>query len=34
MPDSARDFEAFARTRDISGKVIVLESPGGSVTAA
>ena len=25
MPDTARDFEAFARTRDIAGKVIVLE---------
>ncbi|MBX9778041.1 MAG: hypothetical protein K2Y71_26975 [Xanthobacteraceae bacterium] len=33
VPDSARDFEAFARTRDISGKVVVLESPGGAVTA-
>ena len=29
--DTAREFEAFARTRDIAGKVIVLESPGGSV---
>jgi hypothetical protein len=33
VPDSARDFEAFARTRDLSGKVVVLESPGGAVTA-
>ena len=33
MPDTARDFEAFARTRDIAGKVIVLESPGGAVSA-
>jgi hypothetical protein len=33
VPDSARDFEAFARTRDISGKVVVLESPGGAVDA-
>jgi hypothetical protein len=33
MPDSAREFEAFARTRDIAGKVIVLESPGGAVQA-
>lgn len=33
MPDTAREFEAFARTRDIAGKVIVLESPGGAVQA-
>ena len=33
MPDTARDFEAFARTRDIAGKVMVLESPGGAATA-
>jgi len=32
-PDTAREFEAFARTHDIAGKVIVLESPGGSVQA-
>lgn len=32
-PDTAREFEAFARTRDIAGKVIVIESPGGSVDA-
>lgn len=32
-PDTAREFEAFARTRDIAGKVIVLESPGGAVDA-
>lgn len=33
MPDTAREFEAFARTRDIAGKVVVLESPGGAVPA-
>ena len=33
VPDTARDFEAFARTRDITGKVVVLESPGGAVPA-
>ena len=27
VPDTARDFEAFARTRDIAGKVVVLELP-------
>ena len=32
-PDTARDFEAFVRTRDIAGKVIVIELPGGAVTA-
>jgi len=32
MPDTGRDFEAFARTRDIAGKVVVLESGGGAVT--
>jgi hypothetical protein len=32
-PDTGREFEAFARTRDIAGKVLVLESGGGSVTA-
>ncbi|HZO46761.1 MAG TPA: hypothetical protein VFB68_12760 [Xanthobacteraceae bacterium] len=31
MPDTGRDFEAFARTRDIAGKVVVLESNGGAV---
>lgn len=31
--DTAREFEAFARSRDIAGKVVVLESPGGAVTA-
>jgi hypothetical protein len=33
MPETARDFETFARGRDLSGKVVVLESPGGAVTA-
>jgi hypothetical protein len=33
LPDTARDFEAFARTRDLSGKVMVLESNGGATTA-
>lgn len=33
VPDTAREFEAFARTRDIAGKVVVLESPGGAVPA-
>ena len=33
MPDTAREFEAFARTRDVAGKVVVLESPGGAVPA-
>ena len=33
MPDTARDFETFARTRDIAGKVVVLEFPGGAVPA-
>jgi hypothetical protein len=32
MPDTGREFEAFARTRDIAGKVMVLESGGGAVT--
>lgn len=32
-PDSAREFEAFARSRDVAGKVVVLESPGGAVDA-
>lgn len=32
-PDTAREFEAFVRARDIAGKVIVLESPGGAVDA-
>jgi hypothetical protein len=32
-PDTASDFEAFARTRDISGKVLVLESNGGAMRA-
>ncbi len=33
VPQTARDFEAFARTRDIAGKVLVLESNGGSTVA-
>jgi len=33
LPDTARDFEAFARTRDLAGKVMVLESNGGAMTA-
>lgn len=33
VPQTARDFEAFTRTRDIAGKVLVLESNGGSTTA-
>lgn len=33
MPDTAREFEAFARKRDVAGKVVVLESPGGAVPA-
>ena len=33
VPDTAREFEAFARTRDVAGKVVVLESPGGAVVA-
>ncbi|MPZ39750.1 MAG: hypothetical protein GEU95_17155 [Rhizobiales bacterium] len=32
VPDTGREFEAFARTRDIAGKVVVLESGGGAVT--
>jgi hypothetical protein len=32
-PDTASDFEAFARTRDIAGKVMVLESNGGAMRA-
>lgn len=32
-PDTASDFEAFARTRDLAGKVMVLESSGGSMRA-
>jgi hypothetical protein len=33
VPSSDRDFEAFAATHDVAGKVLVLESPGGAVTA-
>ena len=33
LPETARDFEAFARTRDLTGKVLVLESNGGATTA-
>jgi hypothetical protein len=33
VPQTARDFEAFTRTRDITGKVLVLESNGGSTIA-
>lgn len=32
-PDTARDFQAFARSRDLRGMVVVLESNGGTVTA-
>ncbi len=32
VPSTGRDFEAFARTHDIAGKVIVLESGGGAVS--
>jgi hypothetical protein len=31
VPDTGRAFEAFARTRDVTGKVVVLESRGGAV---
>lgn len=31
--DTAKDFEAFARTRDVAGKVVVLESNGGNMRA-
>src|SRR5262245_57844560 len=33
QPETAREFEAFARTRDLFGKVMVLESNGGATTA-
>jgi hypothetical protein len=32
LPDTGREFESFARTRDLAGKVVVLESGGGAVT--
>jgi hypothetical protein len=32
LPQTGRDFEAFTRTREVAGKVVVLESGGGSVT--
>jgi hypothetical protein len=33
VPSTGRDFESFAATHDVAGKVLVLESPGGAVTA-
>jgi hypothetical protein len=33
QPDTAREFEAFARTRDLAGKLLVLESNGGATIA-
>jgi hypothetical protein len=32
-PDTRRDFENFARGRDLRGAVVILESPGGNVSA-
>ena len=31
--DTARDFETFARGKDLKGKIVVLESNGGAVTS-
>jgi len=33
VPSSDRDFESFAAAHDLTGKVVVLESLGGAVTA-
>jgi hypothetical protein len=32
-PDTARDFQAFARDRDLRGAVVMLDSNGGTVTS-
>jgi hypothetical protein len=32
-PDTARDFQAFARERDLRGAIVVLDSNGGTVTS-
>jgi hypothetical protein len=32
-PDTARDFQAFARERELRGMVVVLDSNGGTVTS-